>query len=92
MTVPKGGSFIGSDMATRFYFDPPRRPKTKAGAGIKSMLVRCPSTSKLTDTGRTIEERLWSTAKVKTQKFTCAHCGSVHTWAKEDVVLGRPIQ
>ena len=78
-------------MATRFYFDPPRRPKIKAGANIKSMLVRCPSTSKLTDTGETIEERLWSTAKLKVQKFTCAHCGGVHTWRKGDVVLGRPI-
>jgi hypothetical protein len=56
------------------------------------LLVRCPSTSKLTDTGRTIEEKRWGMARVKTQKFTCAHCGSVHTWTKEDVVLGRAIQ
>jgi hypothetical protein len=78
-------------MATRFLFDPPRRPKPKTGPNIKSLLVRCPSTSKLTDTGKTIEERLWQTATVKTQKFTCAHCGGVHTWTKKDVVLGRPI-
>jgi hypothetical protein len=78
-------------MATRFLFDPPRRPKPKTGPNIKSLLVRCPSTSKLTDTGRTIEEGRWQTAKVKTQKFTCAHCGGVHTWTKKDVVLGRPI-
>jgi len=77
-------------MATRFLFDPPRRPKPKT-PNIKSLLVRCPSTSKLTDTGRTIEEGRWQTAKVKTQKFTCAHCGGVHTWTKKDVVLGRPI-
>jgi len=25
------------------------------------------------------------------QKFTCAHCGAVHTWTKADVVLGRPV-
>jgi hypothetical protein len=56
------------------------------------LLVRCPSTSKLTDTGRTVKEKLWPTAKVKTQKFTCAHCGGVHTWTKDDVVLGRPLQ
>jgi hypothetical protein len=78
-------------MATRFFFDPPRRPKAKAGLKIKSLLVRCPSTSKLTDTGRTIEEKRWQTAKVKTQKFMCAHCGSVHTWTKKDIILGRPI-
>ncbi|HWH90602.1 MAG TPA: hypothetical protein VNV64_02275 [Candidatus Binatia bacterium] len=77
-------------MATRFLFDPPRRPKPKVGSNIKSLLVRCPSTSKLTDTGKTIEEKRWATAKLKTQKLTCAHCGSVHTWTKSDVILGRP--
>jgi hypothetical protein len=77
-------------MARRFYFEPPqRRPKPKLG--IKSLLVRCPSTSRLTDTGRTIEEKLWSAAKVKRQSFTCAHCGKVHSWEKADVVLGRPL-
>jgi hypothetical protein len=78
-------------MAKRFYFDPPRRPKAKAGADLKSLLVRCPSTSKLTDTGRTIEQKRWAAAKVKRQKFTCAHCGAVHSWTKADVVLGRLI-
>jgi len=78
-------------MARRFYFDPPRRrPKPKAGINMKSLLVRCPSTSKLTDTGRTIEERRWSRATLKTQKLSCAHCGGVHTWTKKDVILGRP--
>jgi 5-methylcytosine-specific restriction endonuclease McrA len=77
-------------MATRFLFDPPRRRPKRTDLNIKSLLVRCPSTSKLTDTGRTIEEKRWATTKVKTQKFTCAHCGRVHTWTKEDVILGRP--
>src|SRR5207245_3528655 len=64
-------------MATRFLFDPPRRPKPKVGPNIKSLLVRCPSTSKLTDTGRTIEEKRWPTAKLKTQGLpvrTAAAC------------------
>jgi hypothetical protein len=78
-------------MATRFLFDPPRRPKPKTGLNIKSLLVRCPSTSKLTDTGQTIEAERWPMAKVKTQRFTCEHCGNVHTWTKKDVILGRPI-
>ena len=77
-------------MASRFLFDRPRRRRKPTGVNMKSMLVRCPSTSKLTDTGRTIEEDRWSTAKLATQKFTCAHCGRVHTWAKQDVILGRP--
>jgi len=76
-------------MARRFYFEPPRRRKTTVN--LKSLLVRCPSTSKLTDTGHTIEEKLWQAAKMKRQKFTCAHCGAVHSWAKADVVLGRPV-
>ncbi|HEX5491922.1 MAG TPA: hypothetical protein VFX07_11730 [Candidatus Udaeobacter sp.] len=79
-------------MAKRYYFEPPqRRAKPKAGADLKSLLVRCPSTSKLTDTGRTIEQNRWPTAKMKPQKFTCTHCGAVHSWTKEDVVLGRPV-
>lgn len=78
-------------MATRFLFDPPRRPKRKAGPTFKSLLVRCPSTSKLTDTGRTIEEERWATVKLETQNLTCAHCGSVHAWTKDDVILGRPM-
>jgi hypothetical protein len=78
-------------MATRFLFDPPRQPKPNVGPDIKSLLVRCPSTSKLTDTGRTNEEKRWATAKLRTQRFTCAHCGTVHTWRKNDVVLGRPL-
>jgi hypothetical protein len=79
-------------MAKRFYFEPPRRrPKPKAGADLKSLLVRCPSTSKLTDTGRTIEQKLWPDVKMKPQKVTCVHCGAVHNWTKADVVLGRPL-
>jgi hypothetical protein len=78
-------------MATRFFFDPPRRPKAKGAVNMKILLVRCPATSKLTDTGRTIEENLWKTVKVRTQKFTCVHCGKIHTWAKRDVILGRSI-
>jgi len=78
-------------MAQQYFFDPPRRrPKAKSGLSIKSLLVRCPATSKLTDTGKTIEEKLWGTTKVKTQKFTCVHCGKVHSWTKQDVILGRP--
>ena len=77
-------------MPSRFLFEPPRPRPKNAPPNIKSLLVRCPSTSRLTDTGRTIDEKLWPTAKVKPQKFSCAHCGKVHSWGKKDVVLGRP--
>jgi hypothetical protein len=76
-------------MPTRFFFEPPR-PKPKTRPNIKSLLVRCPTTSRLTDTGLTIDENRWAAAKVKNKKFTCEHCGSVHSWGKSDVVLSRP--
>lgn len=90
MMRPRRESCIVSDMASRFLFEPPRRSKSKSAPNIKSLLVRCPSTSKLTDTGETIEESLWAAAVVKNRKFKCAHCGETHSWAKKDVILGRP--
>ena len=75
-----------------FYFGQPRPAKTKPGSNIKSVLVRCPTTSRLTDTGQTVEQDAWSSAEVKRQKVTCSHCGEVHTWEKKDVVLGRPVR
>jgi hypothetical protein len=71
------------------FFMTTARPKLKTGPVIKRLLVRCPSTAKLTPTGQTIEEALWAAAKVKTPKFTCPHCRQVHTWTKKDVVLAR---
>jgi hypothetical protein len=41
--------------------------KAKTRLNLKSLLVRRPCTSKLTDTGRTIEEKRWQTVTVKTQ-------------------------
>ena len=87
----KPASFTDSN-PVRFFFDPPRRAKVKQGSTMKSLLIRCPTTSRLTDTGQTIEEKLWAAAKVKSQKLTCSHCGSVHSWTKKDVVLGRPLR
>lgn len=75
-------------MPSRFLFDPPKRAKAKR-PNVKSLLVRCPATSRLTDTGQTIDETLWPDAKLKPQKLTCSHCGGVHSWTKADVVLGR---
>jgi hypothetical protein len=91
MTLAKLESSTDSE-PVRFYFDPPRPAKPKRGAGVKSLLVRCPTTSRLTDTGQTIDEKLWPEAKLKNQKVTCSHCGAVHSWAKKDVVLGRPLR
>ena len=35
------------------------------------------------------DQKLWPEAKMKEQKFPCAHCGAVHSWAKSDTALGR---
>ena len=57
---------------------------------IKRILVRCPSTAKLTPTGQTVEEESWSEAKMKkAEKIDCPHCESTHAWTKKDVVLAR---
>ena len=91
MTSAKAASSTDSD-PVRFYFDPPRPAKPKPQGNLKSLLVRCPTTSRLTDTGQTIEEHLWAAAKLTNQKLICSHCGNVHTWTKSDVVLGRPLR
>ena len=63
-------------------------PKAR-GPIIKRILIRCPSTAKLTPSGQTIREDLWAKAKVKSNKLNCPHCGQSHTWSKKDVVLAR---
>ncbi len=55
----------------------------------KRILVRCPSTAKLTPTGQTVEEETWAESKLKPRKVTCQHCNNVHAWTKKDVVLAR---
>src|SRR5207247_1204709 len=86
--VVNGGTPIFADKEMKFFATTSPR-KVKTGPVIKRLLVRCPSTAKLTATGQTIEEALWAAAKVKTPKFTCPHCRQVHSWTKKDVVLAR---
>ena len=71
------------------FFAMPTAPKVKSGPVMKRILVRCPSTAKLTPSGQTIDEQLWERAKIKHPKFTCTHCGQKHSWTKKDVVLAR---
>jgi len=65
------------------------RSLPKVGNAIKRILVRCPQTGKLTDTGRTVEEASFPTTRLTNNKLTCLHCGQVHSWTKKDVVLAR---
>jgi hypothetical protein len=73
----------------RFYFEPPAPRKTKST--IRRLLVRCPSTAKLTATGETVDETLWTTETKpkRSGRFTCPHCKKVHSWASKDVLLAR---
>ena len=71
------------------FFATTAAPKVKTGPVVKRLLIRCPSTAKLTPSGQTIKEELWAAAKIKSQKVTCPHCRQVHTWTKKDVVLAR---
>ena len=63
--------------------------REQKGPIIKRLLVRCPSTAKLTPSGQTIKEELWAGAKIKSHKLNCPHCQQVHIWTKKDVVLAR---
>jgi hypothetical protein len=73
----------------RYYFEKPRPRRATPPIIIKRILVRCPATSRLTETGQTINEQLWAAAKLKASKLTCPHCRQVHNWTKKDVVLAR---
>lgn len=73
----------------RYYFGEPKLRKAPSAAIIKRLLVRCPATSRLTPTGQTIDEQLWTAARLKGGKFTCPHCHKPHSWKKSDVVLAR---
>jgi hypothetical protein len=66
-----------------------RAMKVPTGLAIKRILVRCPSTGKLTPTGKTINEARWNDAKLKRPRLICPHCRQVHSWTKKDVVLAR---
>jgi len=54
------------------------------------LLVRCPSTSKLTDTGKDNRRKMLANSETENAKvYLWRHCGGVHSWKKEDVILGR---
>lgn len=56
---------------------------------LKRILVRCPSTAKLTPTGQTVEEDAWGDTKLAATKVSCPHCSGSHPLKKADVVLAR---
>ncbi len=66
-----------------------RSLKVPDGPVVKRILVRCPSTGKLTPTGRTVVEARWEKTKLNRPRLTCPHCRQVHSWTKKDVVLAR---
>jgi hypothetical protein len=66
--------------------------KAKTDLNIKSLLVRFPfQPQRLTDTGRTIEEKRWQTATVKTQSSLVRTAAALIHGQGRDVVPGRLI-
>jgi len=70
-------------------FELTRAVKPTTGSVIKRILVRCPSTGRLTPTGKTVEESAWDGTKLNRPRLNCPHCGETHSWTKKDVVLAR---
>jgi hypothetical protein len=72
---------------TKFFLA--RSQKKPTGAVIKRVLVRCPSTGKLTATGQTTNDEAWPKVRFKPPSGNCPHCRRDHSWKKEDVILAR---
>ena len=70
-------------------FELTRAVKPTTGSVIKRILVPCPSTGRLTPTGKTVEESAWDGTKLNRPRLSCPHCGETHSWTKKDVVLAR---
>ena len=66
-----------------------RSLKAPSDHTVKRILVRCPSTARLSPTGQVVKEAMWSETKLELPSVVCPHCGQVHTWTKKDVVLAR---
>jgi len=68
---------------------PTRSEKAPTGPVVMRILVRCPSTARLFVTGLTTKGNSFARIKVADNKLSCAHCGKVHPWTQENVVLAR---
>jgi len=66
-----------------------RSLKEPSPLATKRILVRCPSTGKLSPTGKVVKEALWDETKLKLPRLACPHCREIHAWTKKDVVLAR---
>jgi hypothetical protein len=68
---------------------PQRSAKDPKPETLRRILVRCPGTAKLFDTGLTTKATEFAAIKVTDNELPCSFCGKVHRWAQENVVLGR---
>jgi hypothetical protein len=68
---------------------PRRSVSPSKGPVIRRILVRCSRTSKLQDTGLTIDEGKFATTTFRNARVSCEHCGQVHYWTAKEVVLAR---
>ena len=68
---------------------PRRSVRVRNEPDIKRILVRCSRTAKLILTGQTVKESEFESMRLTNNKLTCIHCGEVHRWSRENVVLAR---
>jgi len=68
---------------------PERSEKIPTEPLVMRILVRCPATARLFVTGLTTKANTFAQIEVVDNRLTCAHCGNVHLWTQENVVLGR---
>ena len=52
---------------------------------MQNLLVTCPKTGKLADTGFTMDRAAFETAPLEGNAFECGHCGDYHAWTKVDI-------
>ena len=55
---------------------------------LRPLLIRCPNTNRLIDTGVATDPRTYETGTFSNNTTGCPHCGQPHTWSKENSLLG----
>ena len=55
---------------------------------VRSLLIRCPRTNRLIDTGAATDPRTYESGTFLNNSTGCPYCGEMHTWSKENTLLG----
>ena len=54
----------------------------------RPILIRCPATQRLIPTGIVTDQRTYESGTFLNNSTQCPHCGELHTWSKENTLLG----